>query len=274
MNSPTEECSTVKGTASKDQIAVVIGGTRGIGWAICRALCLQGAQVVTCGSSIESVREASRKAAAEELQLDVVQADARREAELEALIGRALGIKGHLNTVVHCAGKALHGDALATSRSDWDQCIELNLTAPFLAAKSAIPHLAKAPNASLIFVSSIWAVTATRRRLAYSVAKAGLAALARNLAVDCGPDGIRVNAVAPGFIETDLLARSQREISPSANLMPEIIAKHPLRRIGLPSEVGELVGFLASPEAAFITGQLIVIDGGITTQSGLADLWK
>jgi NAD(P)-dependent dehydrogenase (short-subunit alcohol dehydrogenase family) len=274
MNSPTEECSTVKGTDPKDQVAVVIGGTRGIGWAICRALCLRGVRVVTCGSSVESVREASKKAAAEGVQLDVVQADARREAELEAVIGRALRIEGHLNTVVHCAGKALHGDALETSRSDWDQCIELNLTAPFLAAKLAIPHLATTTNASLIFVSSIWAVTATRRRLAYSVAKAGLAALARNLAVDCGPDGIRVNAVAPGFIETDLLARSQREISPDANLMAKITGKHPLRRIGLPADVGELVGFLASPEAAFITGQLIVIDGGVTVQSGLADLWK
>jgi NAD(P)-dependent dehydrogenase (short-subunit alcohol dehydrogenase family) len=205
----------------------------------------------------------------------VIQADARREPDLEALIARARGIDGgRLNTVVHCAGSALHGDALHTSRADWDRCIELNLTTPFIAAQLTIPHLVGAPNASLTFVSSIWAITATRRRLAYSVAKAGLVALARNLAIDHGPEGIRVNAVAPGFIETDLLARSQREISPNADLMPEIAAKHPLRRIGLPSDVGELVGFLASPAAAFVTGQLLVVDGGITAQFGLADLWN
>jgi dehydrogenase/reductase SDR family member 4 len=259
----------------RDQVAIVIGGTRGIGWAICQALCRRGARVVTCGSSSESVAEASRNAALQGLALEVSQADARREQDIEALIACARGIgSGDLNTVVHCAGSALHGDALQTSRADWDRCIELNLTTPFVAAQLTIPHLASAPNASLTFVSSIWAITATRRRLAYSVAKAGLAALARNLAIDHGPDGIRVNAVAPGFVETDLLSRSQREISPNADLMPEIAARHPLRRIGQPADIGEVVGFLASPAAAFMTGQLIVVDGGITAQFGLSDVWQ
>jgi meso-butanediol dehydrogenase/(S,S)-butanediol dehydrogenase/diacetyl reductase len=256
------------------QIVVVIGGTRGIGWAICEVLHRQGAKVITCGSSESSVEQARKKAATLAPGLEVFQADARSEADMRTLIEHACAGEGCFTSVIYCAGKSLRGDVTQTSLADWDLCLDLNLRAPFLAAHLAIPCLKGVPNANLVFVSSIWAVTATRRRVAYSVAKAGLAALARNLAIDHGPDGIRVNAIAPGYIGTNLLERSIREVSPHLDLMPTILGKHPLGRIGAPHDVAQLVGFLASPAAAFITGQLLVIDGGATAQFALADLWK
>jgi NAD(P)-dependent dehydrogenase (short-subunit alcohol dehydrogenase family) len=207
-------------------------------------------------------------------RIHVSRADVRSESDLRALMDQARNVGGQFTSLVVCAGRAWRGDALETSPTEWDECLELNLKAPFLAARAALPHLKQVDNANIVFVSSIWAITATRRRLAYSVAKAGLAALTRNLAVDHGPDGVRINAVAPGYIDTELLQRSLREVSAGEDRMPQILARHPLKRIGTTADVAETVAFLAGPGATFITGQLIVVDGGVTSQFGLADLWE
>ena len=268
MSASTHQSDDLRG-----QVAIVTGGTRGIGWAICEALYRRGAKVLACGSTAESVAAAAVTASADMPELEVMQADARSEHDLRGLVDRAHELAGRLTCLVSCAGQAWRGDAIETSPEEWDRCLDLNLKAGFLAAHVVLPHIQNVPNANLTFVSSIWAITATRRRLAYSVAKTGLAALARNLAIDHGPKGVRVNAVAPGYIETDLLRRSLQELSPGRDVMPDIIAAHPLKRIGTPRDVGEAVGFLASPGAGFITGQLIVIDGGATAQFGLAEFW-
>jgi meso-butanediol dehydrogenase/(S,S)-butanediol dehydrogenase/diacetyl reductase len=253
-------------------VALVIGGTRGIGLAICEALCRRGARAITCGTGAEGVAAVTAVAAARRWPLEAVQADARSERDLDALITQAAKHKGHLSSLVFCAGRAWRGDAGETSVEDWDDCLALNLRAPFVAAKLALPHLRKADGASIVFISSIWAVTATRRRIAYSVAKAGLTALTRNLAIDYGHDGIRVNAIAPGYIETDLLRRFIAQVAPGRDLLPEIEARHPLRHIGKPRDVGETVAFLVGPGGAFITGQSILVDGGMTAKFALADL--
>jgi NAD(P)-dependent dehydrogenase (short-subunit alcohol dehydrogenase family) len=255
-------------------VALVVGGTRGIGLAICEALCRRGAHVITCGTGAEGVANVAALAAERQWSIEAVQADVRRENDLDALIAHAVKQKGHLSALIFCAGRAWRGDAGETSIEDWDDCLALNLRAPFIAAKFALPHLQKAEGASIVFVSSIWAVTATRRRVAYSVAKAGLTALTRNLAIDYGHCGIRVNAVAPGYIETDLLRRSIAQVAQGRDLLPEIEARHPLRRIGRPGDIGETVAFLVGPGSQFITGQTILIDGGMTAKFALADHWE
>jgi NAD(P)-dependent dehydrogenase (short-subunit alcohol dehydrogenase family) len=153
----------------------------------------------------------------------------------------------------------------------------LNLRGPFLAAQAALPFLAARGDSAIVLTSSIWAVTATPGRTAYIVAKSALTALARSLAVDHAPAGVRVNAVAPGYIDTDLLRRSLSEANPGrevSELLEEAVAHHPLRRLGRPKDVAEAVLFLASPRSAFITAQTLIVDGGLTSQvrtPGLAE---
>lgn len=254
------------------QVAIITGGTRGIGWAICKVLHHRGASVIVTGSSPESVEAAKALAKIDLPGVEAVVADACSEVDMQMVIDLAEKRSDRFTCLVACAGKSWRGDVTESSVSDWDACLDLNLKSAFLAARIALPRLKGVPNANIVLVSSIWAVTATRKRVAYSVAKTALVGLARNLAIDHGPDGVRVNAVAPGYIETDLFKKYLRQTSKGHDLLPEIIKRHPLRRIGTPSDVGEAVGFLASPAAGFITGQVLVIDGGITAQFALADL--
>lgn len=255
------------------QTAIVTAGTRGIGWAIALELHRRGAHVLVCGKTSASVELARASIPAAFDRLQVVMADASSERDLASLIDRATASPGELSCIVSCVGKPSSGDAVETTPEQWDACLSLNLRAPFLLAHLCLPKIKGTKNASMTFVSSIWAITATRRRLAYSVAKAGLAAMSRNLAIDHGPDGVRVNAVAPGYINTDLLQSSLAARLGDQNGLARIGLAHPIGRIGEASDVAATVGFLASPAAGYITGQMIVIDGGITQQFALASDW-
>lgn len=224
-----------------------------------------------------SVEVCRKLADAAGLTIRAVKADVNREDEISAAIQSAAEWNGGLDILVCCAGRAFRGSALGITASDWDECMSLNLRGPFLAAQAALPFLAARGDGAIVLISSIWAVTATPGRTAYIVAKSGLTALARSLAVDHAPAGVRVNAVAPGYIDTELLRRSLSEANPGrevTELLEEAAAQHPLRRLGVPKDVAEAVLFLASPRSRFMTGQTLILDGGLTTQvrtSGLAD---
>jgi NAD(P)-dependent dehydrogenase (short-subunit alcohol dehydrogenase family) len=249
--------------------AFVTGGTRGIGLAVSNLLAERGAKVVTCGSTEASVQACREHARATGRTIRALRADVNREDEVAAAIQATLEWNGGLDILVCCAGRAFRGSALNITGAEWDECLALNLRGPFLAARAAVPFLAARGNGAIVLISSIWAVTATPGRTAYIVAKSALTALARSLAVDYAPAGIRVNAVAPGYIDTDLLRRSLAEANPGRNLtelLEEVAGQHPLRRIGLPNDVAEAVLFLAGPRSTFITGQTLIVDGGLTTQ--------
>lgn len=255
----------------------VTGGTRGIGLAVSDLLADCGARVVVCGSTDVSVGACRERADATGRTIRPVKADVDREDELTAAIKSAAEWNDGLDILVCCAGRAFRGSALGTASTEWDQCLSLNLRGPFLAARAALPFLTARNDAAIVLTSSIWAVTATPGRTAYIVAKSALTALARSLAVDHAPAGVRVNAVAPGYIDTDLLRRSLSEANPGREvneLLEEARAQHPLRRLGRPQDVAEAVLFLAGPRSAFITGQTLIVDGGLTSQirtSGLAE---
>ena len=257
--------------------AFVTGGTRGIGLAVSELLADRGARVVVCGSTDTSVRACQEQADAAGRAIRPVKADVNHEDEVTAAVRSAAEWNDGLDILVCCAGRAFRGSALGLTASDWDECLSLNLRGPFLAARAALPFLAARRDGAIVLTSSIWAVTATPGRTAYIVAKSALTALARSLAVDHAPAGIRVNAVAPGYIDTDLLRRSLSEANPGrevSELLEEARAQHPLRRLGRPADVAEAVLFLAGPRSAFITGQTLIIDGGLTSQvrtSGLAE---
>jgi NAD(P)-dependent dehydrogenase (short-subunit alcohol dehydrogenase family) len=233
--------------------------------------------VVTCGSTARSVGLCEQRARERGLAITPLLADVEKEDAVDALVRETVERHGKLNVLVPAAGRAFRGAAVETTALDWDRCLSINLKAPFLMARAALPHLIRSGESSIVFVSSIWAVTATFRRVAYTVAKSGLTDLARAMAMDHAGDGVRVNAVAPGYVDTELLRRSLSELCPGQpieQLLAAAADDHPLKRLPRPEEIGEVVAFLVGPQARCITGQTLVVDSGITTKYALADRWK
>ena len=278
FDDPAAKVATDSGNEElKNCVALVTGGTRGIGLAVCQALARQGAAVVTCGSTARSVGQCEQRARELGLAITPLLADVEKEDSVANLVRETIERHGKLNILVPAAGRAFRGSATETTVSDWDRCLSINLRAPFLTARAALPHLIRSGESSIVFVSSIWAVTATYRRVAYTVAKSGLTDLARALAIDHAGDGVRVNAVAPGYVDTDLLRQSLSEINPGQpidQLLAAAADDQPLKRLPRPEEIGELVAFLVGPRARCITGQTLVVDSGITTRYALAERWK
>lgn len=259
------------------RVAVVIGGTKGIGRATALALARDGYRVVVCSRGQPDVdaligegRDAGR-------QVDGRVCDVGDEAALDAFIDWAGERFGRIDALVFAAGKAFSGSALSLSLEEWDACFRINLRAPFVAVKRALPRMIASGGGSIVFVSSIWALTTPRDRLAYLTVKSGLPALARGLAVDHGDDGIRANVVAPGYVETAFLHQSLAALHGEQELprlLDEILRAHPLGRMVTPAEVADVIGFLASDRASGMSGQTLVVDGASTTRFSLADMWK
>lgn len=245
--------------------AYVTGGTRGIGQAVAQQLSADY-DVVVCGSSDAGValfQEQQLPIRAE--KVDVLDSD-----EISAAIARAHGCGPGLRVLVCCAGAPVLGNAETLSLDDWDRCMNLNLRSAFVCAKAAIPLMKG--DGVIIFVSSIWAQATPPNRVAYATAKAALTTLARTLAMDHAKDGIRVNCVAPGFVDTALLRESvvnHHARSAKSDDMESLRERHPLGRLIAPNDVANAVVFLAGPGARNITAQTLYVDGGIATA-----LWR
>lgn len=166
-----------------------------------------------------------------------------------------------VQVLVNNAGIELNGAVVDQSREEWDRQMAVNLTAAFLLAKYCIPGMRARGGGSIVNVSSVHAFTSWPRCAAYDATKAGLLGITRALAVDHGPDGIRVNAVCPGYIRTPLL---DRWLTSKSNGERETARFHPIGRLGQPEDIANAVFFLASDEASFITGTTLTVDGGLT----------
>ena len=175
---------------------------------------------------------------------------------------------GRLDVLVNNAGLMREGTVLESSVQDWQDTLHVNLTAPFLLIKAAMPHLIETKGA-IVNVGSIEGLGSNPRHPAYCASKAGLHGLTRAVAVDHGPDGVRCNAVAPGWIDTDLNIAFVESLGDPEVFRAEIKTIHPVRRTGTPADVGELITWLASDTAGFVTGQVWTIDGGRMSQLSL-----
>lgn len=233
----------------QDRVALVTGGAQGIGRAIAARLVDAGAIVV-----IGDLRDPAD--GSNWIELDVASSDSVQRA-----VKTTVTEHGGLDILVNNAGIMFEEDIDGHDESTWRQMLDVNLTGPFLMSRAATPHL-KASNGTIVNVGSIEGFSRNPGHVAYSASKAGVHGLTGALAVDLGPFGIRVNAVAPGWIDTDLNANYVDNQPDPTEVRRQLAALHPIGHIGDPTDVGDVVVWLASDQARFVTGQVITVDGG------------
>ena len=244
-------------------VALVTGGARGIGAGITRCLVEAGATVVVAQ---RNVAEGTNVLGAECLR-----ADLSHSSQIETLITKIERRHGRLDVLVNNAGMMFEEHVTRVSEDDWDKMMAVNLKAPFLLTKHGARVMKNNGGGSIVNIGSIEGLAANPGHAAYCATKAGIHGLTQACAVDLGPDGIRVNAIAPGWIETDLVAEYIASVEDQEGFAKSLRALHPVQRIGQIDDVGRAAVFLADPKYAFITGQVLVVDGGRTAQLSLPE---
>ena len=197
-----------------------------------------------------------------------VVADVRDSDAMTSAVRLAAETYGSLDTLVTSAGIQRYGTVTDTDEAVWDEVFAINVKGVFLAAKAALPYLRRSPRGAAVVVSSVQAHATQADVAAYAASKGALNALVRSMAIDEAPYGVRVNAVCPGSVDTPMLRSSARLFSDGGEAGAQRAIdvwgrSHPLGRVAQPSEIAEVVGFLASPRASFVTGEDIRVDGGL-----------
>ena len=252
------------------KVAIVTGGATGIGFGSARALVDAGASVVLFGPDAAALDTAVAKLGAD--RAAAVTGDVRFSADVERLVGATLERFGGIDIIVNSAAVQPYGTVETMSEAEWDRTLAINLKGTYLTAHHAIPHMRKRGGGAIVNIASVQGIACQTNVAAYVASKGGLLALTRAMALDHAKDGIRVNAVCPGSIDTPMLRFAASE-NLDGNTEDEVIASwgaaHPIGRVGLPEDVGNMVAFLASSRAAFCTGGEYKVDGGLLAKIGV-----
>ncbi len=246
-------------TSNDRRVAIVTGATRGIGRAVARQLATDGFAVVVnyrgdedlAGSLVEEIQQEGGEAAA--IRADVTNAD-----EVGDLVEQTLNSHGRLDALVNNAGITRDNLMMRMSEADWDAVLTTNLKGAFLCSKAAIRPMMRQRSGAIVNLTSVVGLVGNPGQTNYAAAKAGLIGFTKSVAREMAARGITANAVAPGFIETDMVAGL------GAELRENVLQQIPLGRMGDPRDVARLVAFLSSDAAGYITGQTIAVDGGMT----------
>src|SRR5215471_12424140 len=244
----------------KEKRVVVTGASSGIGLAAARLFLESGATVALMGRRKRQLEEAAG-GYLESRRAIVVPADLSDQKEAESAFGTVLDRLGGLDVLVNAAGILKAGDIAATTLELWDESMNINLRSIFHLMKLAVPYLEQS-RGNIVNVSSVTGLRAFPGVLAYCVSKAGLDQLTRCAALELAPRGIRVNAVNPGVVVTALHRSGGMADDSYAKFLEHSKTTHPMGRVGQPTEIAELVCFLASEKAGWITGATVSIDGG------------
>ncbi|HEX6471085.1 MAG TPA: beta-ketoacyl-ACP reductase [Streptosporangiaceae bacterium] len=244
------------------KVAFVTGAARGIGAATALRLAVDGAKVAVVDLAEDSAKatvEAIRSAGGEAIAIGC---DVSRRDQVEAAVERAAGELGALDVLVNNAGVTRDNLLFKMSDEDWDTVLGVHLRGSFLCARAAQKHMVERRWGRIVNLSSVSAL-GNRGQANYSTAKAGLQGFTKTLAIELGPFGINVNAVAPGFIDTEMTRLTARRLGLDPEERKVEASKTiPLRRVGVPEDIAGVVSFLCGPDSSYVTGQVIYVAGG------------
>ena len=241
----------------RDKVALITGGGRGIGAATAQRLARDGAKVV-----VSDMDRGPAEEVASPLHGLAVACDVTSREQVEEMVSRTVGEFGRLDILVCCAGIIRDNLLFKMTDDDWDAVIDTHLKGTFLSARAAQRPMVEQKYGKMVFLSSTSAL-GNRGQTNYSTAKAGLQGMARTLAIELGPFNINVNAVAPGFVETRMTRQTAERMGVDFEAFKVGAASQiPLRRIGQPEDIANVIAFLSSDESSFVSGQTVYVRGG------------
>ncbi len=241
--------------------AIVTGASSGIGQATAEKFAEAGVKVALVARSSEKLTAVAQTIIQNGGQALLIPADLTKPAEIEKVVANSVAEFGRLDILINAAGIIGSGTVETTTLTDWDQMLNINLRAPFYLMQQAMPYLV-ASQGNVVNVSSVTGPRAFPGILAYCASKAGLDHLTRSAALEMAPKGVRINAVNPGVVITNLHRESGMDPAAYETFLEHSKSTHPLGRVGRAEEVANLIYFLASPQAGWITGVTYLIDGG------------
>jgi 3-oxoacyl-[acyl-carrier protein] reductase len=246
----------------QDRVALVTGGAQGIGEAIALRLATGGAKVGVLDLQKDAARAVADRITAAGGQAIMIAADVSDRDQVRAAVDELVGAFGGLHILVNNAGVTRDNLLFKMTEDDWTLVMEVHLRGAFLCSQIAQKHMVEAKYGRIISMSSISAI-GNRGQANYSTAKAGLQGLTKTLAIELGPFGVTVNAIAPGFIETAMTKATAERLGSTIEAMrADVASTVPVRRGGVPADVANAVTFFAGEEAGYVTGQVLYVDGG------------
>lgn len=247
------------------KVALVTGAAGGLGRCIAETFAEAGADVIATDVNMQSCQGLAEKLTANGFNCLSVSCDLGVKSSVLQLIDKAIGWRGRVDVLVCCGGmEGYVGSLYQVTDDDWDRLMTVNLKSAHWLSSALIPGMANRGEGKVIYVASIAGLRGNKAIGLYGIAKAGLGQMARNLAVEWGPSGINVNAIAPGLIQTPLSTHLMADKA----FMERRMSLTPLRRVGQPGEIAGVALMLASAAGGFITGQTIVVDGGTVISDG------
>jgi len=252
----------------RDRVAVVTGAARGIGLAAARKLAGEGARVLLSDIDADELARAEGALQSEGLTVASTVTDVADQTGIGRMIDKAVAAWGRLDILVSNAAIVDDAAIADITPERWHKVLAVNLDSVLYGAQAALPHLRKSPSPSIVNIASIQGIRGQPNAMAYASAKGAVVNLTRCMAVDFGPDGVRVNAIAPGYIDTRMAQMHGGEHEHQTDWFQDVFIKYgrlPMRRPGTVEDVAGPILFLASDDSRYVTGQVLVVDGGITS---------